>query len=85
MSSLFGLAGEYKQLYAMLTDADEDEKQTVEDTLEAVKGEIQVKASGYLAKTVSVLAWRIFCRSVMPAQSNIFLALLAASSMEPPP
>lgn len=49
MSSLFGLAGEYKQLYAMLTDADEDEKQTVEDTLEAVKGEIQVKASGYLA------------------------------------
>ena len=48
MSSLFDLAGEYKELYAMLTDADEDEQQVVEDTLEAVIGEIEVKAEGYV-------------------------------------
>lgn len=47
--SLFDLVGEYKELYAMLTDASEEEEEIVEDTLEAVKGEIEVKASGYLA------------------------------------
>ena len=48
MASLFDLAGEYKELYAMLTEAEEDEQQTVEDTLEAVIGEIEVKAEGYV-------------------------------------
>ena len=47
--SLYGLKGEYLELYDMLTDADSDQKETIENTLEAVKGEIEVKAAGYLA------------------------------------
>lgn len=49
MDSLFGLVGEYKELYAMLTDADENDQQIVEDTLEGVTGAIEVKAQGYVA------------------------------------
>lgn len=48
-NTLFDLVGEYKALYALLTDTDEESRQVVEDTLEAVKGEIEVKASGYVA------------------------------------
>ena len=47
-TSLFELAGEYKELYALLTDTDGEEQQTVEDTLEAVMGEIEIKAEGYV-------------------------------------
>ena len=46
--TLFDLVGEYKELYAMLTDADDDDQQILEDTLEGVTGEIEVKAQGYL-------------------------------------
>jgi len=49
LDSLFGLVGEYKELYAMLTDADENDQQIVEDTLEGVTGAIEVKAQGYVA------------------------------------
>lgn len=49
MDSLFGLVGEYKELYAMLTDADESDQQIVEDTLEGISGAIEVKAQGYVA------------------------------------
>ena len=48
-TTLFSLVGEYKELYSMLTDADEEEEQIINDTLEGVKGEIEVKASGYIA------------------------------------
>lgn len=47
--SLFGLVGKFKELYAMLTDADESEEQVISDTLEAVTGEIEVKGEGYIA------------------------------------
>ena len=48
MGNLFELCGEYKILYSLLTDDSVDE-QIVKDTLEAVEGEIMVKASGYLS------------------------------------
>ena len=47
--SLFGLVGEYKELYALLTDTDESDQQIVEDSLESVSGAIEVKAAGYLS------------------------------------
>lgn len=47
--SLFDLVGEYKELYAMLTDTDEDDKELVETSLETVQFEIEKKAEGYLA------------------------------------
>lgn len=47
MSALFDLVGEYKELYAMLTDDPENE--TIQDTLEAVTGELEVKGEGYVA------------------------------------
>lgn len=46
--TLFSLIGEYKELYALLTDADEEDQQVVEDTLEGVKFEIEKKSEGYL-------------------------------------
>ena len=49
MDSLFSLVGQFKELYAMLTDADDSEKQIVEDTLEAITGEIEAKGEGYIA------------------------------------
>lgn len=48
-TSLFGLVGQYKELYSMLTEGDEDNEQIIADTLEGIEGEIEVKASGYLA------------------------------------
>lgn len=47
MESLFDLAGEYKQLYALLTE--EPDSEVVNDTLEAIVGEIEVKSEGYLS------------------------------------
>lgn len=47
--SLFSLVGEFKALYAMLTDADEAEQEIIETTLEAVTGELEVKGEGYIA------------------------------------
>ena len=47
MESLFSLAGEYKELYAMLTE--EPDNQTINDTLDAIMGEIEVKSEGYVA------------------------------------
>ena len=45
--SLYDIVGEYRELYAMLTDPDVDEA-VLADTLEAVKGELEVKAEGYI-------------------------------------
>ena len=47
MSSLYELTGVYFELEDMLLDEEVDE-QTVLDTLEGVKGEIEVKAEGYV-------------------------------------
>lgn len=49
MSGIFELVGTYKELYALATDAEEDERQLFDDTLEAVMGEIEDKAEGYVA------------------------------------
>lgn len=47
MPSIFNLIGEYNELYELLTEDEEDEK-VVKDTLEAIQGEIEVKAEGLL-------------------------------------
>lgn len=46
--TLFDIVGEFKQLYEIMTDSDADE-QVIADTLEAVKGELEVKSAGYVA------------------------------------
>jgi len=45
MSSLFDLKGEFEALYALAIS--EDDEQAFLDTLEALKGELEVKAGGY--------------------------------------
>lgn len=44
MGELFSLAGQYQQVYDLMTDPDTDE-QIVKDTLESIMGEIEVNAS----------------------------------------
>ena len=46
MSTLFAITGEIEQLYQLAID-DEIDEQVFEDTLEALMGELEVKASGY--------------------------------------
>lgn len=48
MNELFNLVGEYKQVYDMLTDPEVDEE-VVEDTLEGIMGEIEVRAEGFVS------------------------------------
>ena len=48
MSALFELTGQYNLLLDMITDEDVDEE-VLNDTLDAVLGEIEVKSEGYLA------------------------------------
>lgn len=45
-TSLFELTGKYRELYAML--ADDPDSEVVNDTLEAIIGEIAVKGEGYV-------------------------------------
>lgn len=45
--TLFDLVGEYKELYAMLTE--EQDEQIIKDSLESVVGAIEVKSQGYVA------------------------------------
>lgn len=47
---LYEIVGEYNQLLEMLEDTELDE-QIVLDTLEGVKGELEVKAAGYIRVT----------------------------------
>ena len=47
MATLYDIIGEYQELYAMLSDPEADE-QIIADTLEAVTGELEVKAEGYV-------------------------------------
>lgn len=46
-TGLFDLIGEFKELYSMMTESPEDE--VIQDTLNGVVGEIEVKSEGYLA------------------------------------
>ena len=55
MSSLYELTGAYLELEDMLLD-DEVDEQTVLDTLEGVKGEIEIKAEGYVKVLRSIEA-----------------------------
>lgn len=48
MNELFNLVGEYKEVYDMLTDPDVDDE-VVNDTLESIMGEIEVKAQGFIS------------------------------------
>lgn len=48
MSSLFQITSDMQTLYDMLTDPDAD-VQAVRDTLDGMMGELEVKASGYIA------------------------------------
>lgn len=47
MSSLFDLKEEFKALYELAVSEGTDDEQAFLDTLEALKGELEVKASGY--------------------------------------
>ena len=46
MSSLYDLTGEFKELYELATN--EEDQQAFLDTLEGLKGELEVKAGGYV-------------------------------------
>ena len=48
MSTLFEITSDLQTLYDMLTDPDAD-VQAVRDTLDGMMGELEVKASGYIA------------------------------------
>lgn len=47
MNELFNLVGQYREVYDMLTDPEIDEE-VVNDTLEALMGEIEVHAAGFV-------------------------------------
>ena len=47
MNELFNLVGEYKEVYEMLSDPEIDDE-VVNGTLEAIVGEIEVKAAGLI-------------------------------------
>lgn len=47
MSSLYELTGEFQALYELAVSEGAEEEQAFLDTLEALKGELEVKASGY--------------------------------------
>lgn len=45
--NLFGLVGEFKELYGLMTE--DPDSEVINDTLEAVTGEIEKKSEGYVA------------------------------------
>lgn len=47
MATLYDIVGEYQELYSLLSDPEADQ-QTVLDTIEGLKGELEVKAEGYV-------------------------------------
>ena len=48
MSTLFEITNEFQELYSMLTDPDAD-VECINDTLDALTGELEVKSAGYVA------------------------------------
>ena len=47
MGTLFNLVGEFETLYALATSENAEDEQIFLDTLEALRGELEVKAGGY--------------------------------------
>ena len=47
MGTLFNLVGEFETLYALATSENTEDEQVFLDTLEALKGELEIKAGGY--------------------------------------
>lgn len=54
MSTLYEITGEYLELLDMLQNAEEIEEEVLKDTLEAIDGELEVKADNY-AKIIKEL------------------------------
>ena len=54
MATLYELTGQYQALLALMEDPDVD-PQIVEDSLEAVSGEIEIKADGYAKVRLEML------------------------------
>lgn len=48
MGTLFNLVGEFETLYALATSENAEDEQVFLDTLEALRGELEVKAGGYV-------------------------------------
>lgn len=48
MGTLFELTNEFRALYELMTEPDTDE-QIISDTLEGLKGELEVKGAGYVS------------------------------------
>lgn len=48
-ATLFDIYGEFQELYAMATSEEEQAEQVFIDTLDSLKGELEVKSSGYVA------------------------------------
>ena len=57
MATLYELTGQYQALLALMEDPDVD-PQIVEDSLEAVSGEIEIKADGYAKVRLELLSQR---------------------------
>ena len=58
METLYSLTQDYKDLLDLAGSAEPDEIETFNDTLEAVLGQIEVKADGY-ATGHSTILWRL--------------------------
>lgn len=54
MSTLYTLTGEYLQLLEMAMEPQKDEEDAIRDTMEAIEGEIEIKAEGY-AKVIRMV------------------------------
>ena len=48
-TTLFDIVGEYQQLYELATSEEEQAEQVFIDTLESIKGELDIKSAGYVA------------------------------------
>lgn len=48
-TTLFDIIGEYQQLYELATSEEEQAEQVFIDTLESIKGELEIKSAGYVA------------------------------------
>lgn len=48
-TTLFDIIGEYQQLYELATSEEEQAEQVFIDTLESIKGELDIKSAGYVA------------------------------------
>ena len=47
--TLFDIVGEFQELYDMATSEEEQADQVFQDTLDSLKGELEIKSNGYVA------------------------------------